>query len=203
MFCSNAYLSKRKGKMRSVVFAGLLAVSALALCGCQTMQPATYSNYGDNTFLLKKIKNQKIRVGNITDQSNFDSGCRLVGPIKTSGDRPLGIFIRDSLNDELKFANLYSDDENTVVLSATLQSANFSSLVGVTQGFWSFSLQLSNPENGKNVSVNTKYAFDSGFLGDDACRNVANALTPAVQLLVNKVFADPNFVPMVTSKAKP
>lgn len=188
--------------MKLAAFVSTLAVFCIALCGCQTMQPATYSNFGDNTFTLKKYKGEKLRVGTMNDLSNFDSSCRLVGPIKTSGDRPLSIFIRDSINDEFKFAGLYSDDVNTTVLTATLKSAKFSSLVGVTSGFWSFSLQLSNPNNSKNVDVTTKYAFDSGFMGDDACRNVANALTPAVQLLINKAFTDSNFGPMISSPHK-
>ena len=167
------------------------------MAGCETLSPATYSNYGDNTFSLRKLDGAKVRLATIADQSNFDSGCRLVGPIKTAGDRPVAEFIRDSFNDELKFAGLYSDAQDTTVLNATLRSANFSSLAGLTQGHWTFSLQLANAENGRILVANSNYDFDSGFVADVACRNVSNALTPAVQRLINKAVSDPEFGTLV------
>jgi hypothetical protein len=157
------------------------------------MQPASYANYGDNTFALRKFAGAKVRVGTVNDQSAFDSSCRLAGPIKTAGSRPLAEFIRDSLNDELKFAGLYSDDPGTVQLDATLLQASFSSMTGLVRGHWTFSLQLSNRQNGRSLTANTNYDFDSGFDAQTACMNVSNALTPAVQRLINKAVTDPAF----------
>ncbi|MBN9567314.1 MAG: hypothetical protein J0H30_03665 [Alphaproteobacteria bacterium] len=180
--------------MRSKTAAALCAVvMGLVLAGCETMQPASYANYGDNTFALHKFEGAKLRLGTITDQSNFDSGCRLVGPIKTSGNRPLAEFIRDSFNDELKFAGLYSDDPDTTRLTATLQAAGFSSMSNMTRGHWTFSLQLANPANGRTLVANSSYDFDSGFSAAVACANVSNALTPAVQRLINTAVTDPQF----------
>ena len=161
------------------------------------MQPASYANYGDNTYALRKYEGAKVRVGSITDLSNFDSGCRLVGPIKTAGDRPIADFIRASFNDELKFAGEYSEDPATVDLEATLKSAAFSSLANLTQGYWSFSLQLSNPANGKSLTEDSKYSFDSGYDAMTACGNTSNALTPAVQRLINEVVIDPAFSSLI------
>ncbi|HVP84551.1 MAG TPA: hypothetical protein VMS78_07520 [Rhizomicrobium sp.] len=177
-------------KFVAIFAAGLLA---LGLSACETMQPATYSNYGDNTFELRKIEGVKVRIGSITDQSKFDSNCRLVGPIKTSGNRPIAEFVKDSFNDELKFAGLYSDDPSTVNLAATLQSASFSSMEALTQGHWDFSLQLANPANGKTIVANSSYSFDSGFVADIACANVSNALTPAVQRLIHTAISNTEF----------
>lgn len=181
-------------KFVAVALIGLLAVG---LGACETMQPATYSNYGDNTFELRKIDGVKIRIGSIIDQSKFDSNCRLVGPIKTAGNRPIAEFIKDSFNDELKFAGLYSDDPSTVNLSATLQSASFSSMEALTQGHWDFSLQLANPANGKTLVANSSYNFDSGYVADIACANVSNALTPAVQRLIHTAISDVQFRALV------
>jgi hypothetical protein len=176
--------------------AALIAASVL-LSGCETMQPASYANYGDNTFTLRKFNGAKLRVSSINDQSHFDSSCRLVGPIKTAGNRPIAEFIKDSFNDELKFAGTFSDDQSTTELTATLQSASFSSMSGFTGGHWDFSLQLTNPASGRTVTGNAQYEFDSGFDAATACRNVSNALTPAVQRLINKTMSDPSFASLI------
>jgi hypothetical protein len=176
--------------------AALLAIATL-LSGCETMQPASYANYADNTFALRKFSGTKVRIASISDASKFDSGCRMAGPIKTAGNRPLSEFIRDSLNDELKFASLYSDDPGTTELSATLNSGEFSSMTGLTRGYWSFSLQLSNPANGKSVTTDSRYDFDSGFDAMTACMNTSNALTPAVQRLIFKAVSDQSFPALI------
>ena len=180
-----------------ITAAFVVLIIATSLAGCVTMPPASYSNYADNTYVLRKFDGAKIRIGSFNDLSRFDSGCRLLGPTKTAGDRPIPQFIHDSINDEFKFSGLYSDDQNAVNLAATLQSASFSSMTGMTGGNWTFSLQLSNPANGKSLSANSLYSFDSGFDAETACRNVSNALTPAVQRLINKAVSDANFGPMI------
>lgn len=186
-----------QSKLRTTAIVGFLV---LGLAACETMQPATYSNYGDNTFALHKFVGAKVRIGAMTDDSKFDSNCRLVGPIKTSGNRPIAEFVKDSFNDELKFAGLYSDDPGTTDLTATLQAASFSSMAALTQGHWDFSLQLANPDNGKTVTANASYNFDSGFNAAIACANVSNALTPAVQRLIHAVVSDPQFAVLIKSK---
>ena len=177
---------------RLSAIAGVLALASF-LAGCETMQPASYANYGDNTYALKKYEGAKARLISLDDLSHFDSGCRLVGPIKTAGNRPIADFIKDSFNDELKFAGIFSDDQSAAQLTASLNTATFSSMTNLTQGYWSFSLQVSNRETGKSVTADTKYGFDSGFDANTACMNTSNALTPAVQRLINKVVSDPSF----------
>jgi hypothetical protein len=178
--------------MRILIAAALVAAGTL-LAGCQTMQPASYANYGDNTFALRKLTGAKLRIASMSDLSKFDSGCRMAGPIKTAGNRPLAEFVRDSFNDELKFAGLYSDDPGATELNATLNSGEFSSMTGLTRGYWTFSLQVANPATGKSLIANSRYDFDSGFDAMTACMNTSNALTPAVQRLINKTITDPNF----------
>lgn len=182
--------------MKKLMTTAVLA-AALALSACQTMQPASYANYGDNTFVLRKFTGAKVRVTSMNDLSKFDSGCRMAGPIKTAGNRPLAEFIRDSLNDELKFANLYSDEPGSTELSATLNSGEFSSMTGLTRGYWTFSLQLANAANGKSLTATSRYDFDSGFDAMTACMNTSNALTPAVQRLIYKTVSDPGFPDLI------
>ena len=177
--------------------AAMMVAVGLLLAGCTTTQPASYSNYADNTYALKKLPGAKARVSSMTDLSKFDSGCRMMGPIKTAGSRPIAEFIRDSLNDELKFAGVYSDEAGSAELAATLNSGEFSSMTGLTRGYWNFSLQLSNPANGKSLTANSRYDFDSAFDAQNACANTSNALTPAVQRLLYKVVSDPEFHSLV------
>ena len=182
--------------MKKFVAAAWIAGSTV-LAGCQTMQPASYANYGDNTFALRKISDAKVRVVSMSDLSKFDSGCRMAGPIKTAGNRPIAEFIRDSINDEFKFAGIYSDVSGATELTATLNSGEFSSMTGLTRGYWSFSLQLSNKVSGKSLTANSRYDFDSGFDAQTACMNTSNALTPAVQRLIYKAVSDPDFGSLV------
>jgi PBP1b-binding outer membrane lipoprotein LpoB len=182
--------------MKIVCIAAALA-AGLLLAGCQTMQPASYSNYGDNTFTLRKLTGAKVRIVSMNDLSKFDSGCRMAGPIETAGKRPLAEFIRDSFNDELKFAGLYSDEPDAMELSTTLNSGEFSSMTGLTRGYWTFSLQVSNRQNGKSLTAISRYDFDSGFDAVTACMNTSNALTPAVQRLIYKAVSDPGFPNLV------
>lgn len=177
-----------------------LFVATSLLAGCETMQPASYANYGDNTFTLRKLSGAKVRVASMNDLSKFDSGCRMAGPIKTAGNRPLAEFIRDSMNDEFKFAGIYSDEPGTTELNATLNSGEFSSMTGLTRGYWTFSLQLANPANGKSLTAISRYDFDSGFDAQTACMNTSNALTPAVQRLIYKAVSDTEFSAMLSGR---
>jgi hypothetical protein len=182
--------------MKMLVAAALIAAGTF-LAGCQTMQPASYANYGDNTFALRKLTGAKVRIVSMADLSKFDSGCRMAGPIKTAGNRPLAEFIRDSMNDEFKFAGIYSDDPGAIELSATLNSGEFSSMTGLTRGYWTFSLQLANSAYGKSLTAISRYDFDSGFDAMTACMNTSNALTPAVQRLIYKAVSGPDFTALV------
>jgi hypothetical protein len=175
----------------------MTAMAVLALSACESMQPATYANLADNTFALRNLSGTKVSVSKLDDKSNFDPGCRLVGPVQTSGARTIAKFIQDSFNDELKFAGIYSAEPNSVTLVATLQSAAFSSSSGLTEGWWNFSLELANPKNGRTIVANNKYEFHSGFAANVACANASQALTPAVQKLINKAITDPGFPALI------
>jgi len=182
--------------MRKLTCAYLLLLG-VSLSACETMSPATYSNFADNTFTLRNYEGAKLKVASITSQSAFDPGCRLVGPIEVSGNRPIFQFVQDSFNDEFKFAGVYSDDPDAVQLSATLTEARFSSMTGLTSGWWDFALTLSNPENGRQVSANSRYDFTSGFSAIVACQNTSQALTPAVQRLINDAVSDSEFPTLI------
>jgi hypothetical protein len=99
--------------------------------------------------------------------------------------------VEDSLNGELKFAGLFSDDRSAVQPNATLNSAEFSSMTGFTRRYRQFALQVSNSANRRSLTANSKYDFDSGFDAATACINTSAAPNPAVQRLNDKAVSGP------------
>ena len=118
-------------------------------------------------------------------------------------------FVQDSFNDAFKFAGVYSDDPDAVQLSATLTEGQFSTFKGDSNenssltsgwwdnGWWVFAVTLSNPANGRQVTTISRYDFTSAVRFRAACQNTSQALTPAVQRLINDVVRDPGFGPLI------
>lgn len=181
-------------KHLSIVFILLVGVS---LSACESMSPATYANLADNSVALRLYPNAKVTVSSMTDQSKFDPGCRLVGPIMASGNRTVPQFIQDSFNEELKFGNIYSTDQDAAKLDMTLVSASFSSTSNLTSGWWDLTIKLDNPANSRSLTANSRYDFQSGFWAITACQNSSQALTPATQRLINKAITDSGFKALI------
>lgn len=169
----------------------LLLVAALCLMasGCETMQSARYAVSIDNNQALKQYSGAAVRVS-LSSTATFDSGCRLAGPIQAADGLPLPKFVEKAFNDELKFANIYS--ETGVTLTGTLTKLAFSSSDGLVNGWWDLAITLTG-NSGKTLSAETNYKFPSGFNAITACNNTAQALGPAVQDLIKKVATDPQF----------
>jgi hypothetical protein len=183
--------------MRSIK-AIALALVGVTVSACETMSPATYSNFGDNSLQLRMYSSAKLVVAGLEDESKFNSGCRLVGPITASGNRTIPQFVQDSFNEELKFAGIYSNDQGSAKLKLTLVSASFSSTSNLTSGWWDFTVKLDNAANNRSLTASSKYEFQSGFNATVACQNTSQALTPAVQRLINSVVSNPGFRPLIT-----
>jgi hypothetical protein len=168
----------------------VLAVLAVFVTGCSTMTPARYSVSVDNNQALKKYAGSAARVLSIAAPANYDSNCRLMGPIQASDGMSIPQFVAKAFNDELKFANIYSD--SGAALTGSLTKIQFSSTSGLTSGWWDLALTLTS-SNGKSISAENRYEFKSGFDGITACNQTAQALGPAVQDLINKVVSDGTF----------
>lgn len=139
---------------------------------CETMSPATYSNSAANVAALRNYQNTTINVASMTDNSEFDPDCRLVGPIEASGGRTVAEFVRDALDAELIFADVHSDNAMTN-LDAVLDAATYSSF----DGYWEFTLTLNNPGNGRSLTVMSHSDFTTAFSAVTACINSSQALT--------------------------
>jgi hypothetical protein len=172
----------------------LVAIFMLCSAACSTMTPARYAVSVDNNQALKQYAGATVKVTSITATGPYDANCRLMGPIQASDGMTIPQFVEKAFNDELKFANVYSD--TGVALNGSLTKLAFSSSSGLTNGVWDLSLTLTST-NGKSMSAASTYGFKSGFDAITACNQTAQALGPAVQDLIKKVVTDPQFAILI------
>src|SRR5207245_10656832 len=120
----------------------------------------------------------------------YDAKYPVMGAIQASDGMTMPRFIEEAFNDELKFANIYS--EQGVALTGRLTKVAFSSTVGLTSGWWDLAMTLAS-SNGKSMNVESRHEFKSGFDAITACNQTAQALGAAVQDLIKKTVTDPHF----------
>ncbi len=185
-----ALTAQNKSSMRRII--ALIGVALLS-AGCVTITPGRYSILVDNHQALKKYAGSQVRVATMLTPVNYSASCRLItGKILGPDGMSIAQFIGKAFNDELKLANIYSD--NGVALIGSLTEINFSSGQGglLSSGWWDLSLSL-NSGNGKSIRVANRYEFESSLDRNVACDRTARALIPAVQDLIKKVVTDPQF----------
>ncbi len=166
----------------------LLVIVALA-GGCSTFAADKYSIRADHYSSLRRLAGKTLNVGafTATNPGQNEINCRAAGPIKTPDGEPFADFVRQALVDELEFAHLYSATAS-VTLTGNLDNIDFSS----TSGVWHLTLTV-NSSNSKSLTVTEDYAYATSFSGQQACRETARAFMPAVQNLIGKLVAAPEF----------
>lgn len=166
----------------------LLGVAlCLSLAACDSFTAQRYSISADNDMTLKAMAGTHVTVGTFTTAKEFDHSCRLVGPIELPDGLTYEGYVQKAFKDELQVAGLY-DTQAPVSLTGVL--TNVSS--GSTSGTWEISITV-NSSNGKSLSADEHYDFHTSFSAVSACHNVADAFQPAVQSLIGKVIASPDF----------
>lgn len=173
----------------------VLAAAVLTLSACSTMQPPRYAVSVDNIQTLKELETIKGEFASLSQPAKFSSNCRLMGPIEPADGLSIPQFITKAFNDELKMAERYSTD--TVKISGDITKIEFSSVSGLTNGYWDIGLSLTS-SNGKSLAVSNKYSFKSGFDAITACNATADALSPAVQDLIKATVSHPEFPALMT-----
>jgi len=186
-FCSGNFTNKKEGvTMKNLFLIGLVGF----LSACSTMQPPRYAVSVDNIQELKNYDGSKVQVASLTQSGKFAANCRLMGPIEPADGLTVPDFISKAINDEFKMAGIHSEDGASITGDVT--KIDFSSSAGLTNGFWDIAVDLQS-SNGNTLSASNKYDFKSGFDAVTACNASADALTPAVQDLINKIVTDPQF----------
>jgi hypothetical protein len=177
---------KGEVKMKKVI----VITSVLMLSACSTMQPPRYSVSVDNIQAIKAYEGAKAGIVSLNQPAAFDSNCRLMGPIEPADGLSVPQFVAKAFNDEFKMAGIYS--EEGVKITGDITKIEFSSVSGLTNGYWDIELRL-NSSTGSTISVANKYNFKSGFDAITACNATADALSPAVQDLIKATVSHPDF----------
>ena len=154
------------------------------------MQPPRYAVSVDNVQALKQLEGAQIMISSLNQSARFSSNCRLMGPIEPADGLTVSQFIVKAINDEFKMANIYSEDGTT--LTGDITQIGFSSVAGLTGGYWDIGISLIS-SNGKSLNASNRYTFKSGFDAITACNATADALTPAVQDLIKSLVTNPMF----------
>ncbi len=165
-------------------------LALVVLSGCSTMQPPRYAISVDNIEAIKEFKGAKAKVVSLQQTGDYSSNCRAMGPIEPADGLTIPEFISKAFNDELKMAGAHANDG--VHLSGDISKVEFSSISGLTNGYWDIELKLKS-SNGNSLVINNIYKFKSGFDAITACNATADALTPAVQDLIQATVSHPDF----------
>jgi hypothetical protein len=172
--------------MRNILVALLFTIF---ISGCSTYTVDRYSISVDNVTTLKTLTGSKINVGlfTATKPGITEIMCRGVGPIKTPDGETFEDYIRESLIDDLKIAELYSEN-SPVTITGNLDKIDFSSNTGT----WTMSVSISS-SNGKTIKVSENFSYSTSFYGETACNQTAQALMPAVQNLIDQIIRHKDF----------
>jgi hypothetical protein len=184
-------VTMRLGPRRAIL---ILAV-VIALAGCSTYAAQRYSIAPANIVGLRAFRGQRVAVGPFTalKPGRSEITCRAVGPIKTPDGEPFEDFIRRAFIADMSIAEVYSTAA-PVTLTGRLDAIDFSS--GMTDAAWDIAMTLSS-SNGKSLSTDNHYSFSGNFVGEVACNQTAQALMPAVQDLIGKIIAHPDFADLL------
>ncbi|MCP4985130.1 MAG: hypothetical protein GY928_03380 [Colwellia sp.] len=176
----------------------LIAIIGLTLLsGCSTFTPPRYTTEADNTMALRKVEIGDIAIGDFSGPNSFSNACRGTGLIAPPDNVTFAYYIREALADELKMAGLYDDNLTPrITITGKINTLNFSSTRGVTGGEWNISLTL-NSSNDASMSMSEHYEFESGFFGETACKQTAEAFMGAVQNIIGKIVRSHEFKQLI------
>ena len=165
-----------------------IAAAAALTSGC-AYNVAQYGASVRNVEAIKAIDIQPVAVGPFTSTRPGLTSitCRAAGPVTVAPS--FEGYIRQAFVDELKLAGTY-DQNSGITLSGRLEEVDFSS--GMSDGNWNFTLTVSNQRN-ESFTTKSRFGFSGSFVADKACQEVAQALAPAVQKLIEDVVQNPRF----------
>jgi len=174
-----------------------IALAALcALSACATPTTPRYSVGTDNVLALKGLNATGVYVGEFTEPAKDDVKCRGIGTMRLQDGATHAQYLRNALADELKVAGAYANQPARVTITGALLEVDSSSGLGSNNGRWSMTLRLQS-SNGASLTTSSDYNFRAGFAATAACNNVAQAFVPAVQDIIGKAVASPDFAALV------
>lgn len=174
-----------------------IVVAALALAGCETPTTQRYAISADNNQAIRAMNTSGVGIGQFAGPADFSATCRALGPLQVADGLTHTQYIRKAFEDEIKMAGAFATATPRVSLTGKVNRLEFSSSRGLMGGSWTIDLTLTS-SNGRTLTVNEYYEFNSGFVANEACRNTAEAFSRAVQNLVGKTVRSPAFPGLVS-----
>jgi hypothetical protein len=179
-------------------------VLATTLAGCETPTSARYAVSAETNMALRAAGASGVAVGAFRPPAQFNALCRLMGDLKVADGITHTEYIRRALLSELQMAGATGASTGApsgtasprVTLSGEVTQLAFSSMDAVTSGQWSIDLTLRS-SNGRSLKAQARYAFDSGFLGTEGCRQTAEAFPRAVQDLIYNTVQHSQFASLL------
>lgn len=167
----------------------LIALGFVAfLTGCLTypIPPLGVSPENVNDAKSLKAKNIKLKINTVTttpDSAYTEIMCRMAGPVKPTDGRNFAQYITDGLNDVFSLAEV--SDKN----APNLLNINFSKISFTTNpSQWIIKSNISY--NGQTKDVSIVESFETSFMAENACREIANNFPVAVKKYNQKLISE-------------
>lgn len=183
--------------MTNLIKTGLIVAASVLFVGCSTTNSIPYKASTSNVITIQnalKADNTKVTLGTFSMANGVteELTCRLLGPVKVAPGKTMSTFIKEAFQEELFLAQAY-DTNAPVTIEGRIEKLAFSS---VSPANWEIAMRVSsNKSPGFTVAV--KYNYDTSFDAISACKNVADAFSPAVQELLRQVVSNPQFMQLV------
>ena len=169
----------------------------LIATGCSTTSNSVqYDSTPTNVINIQSASadgKYKVRVEDFRMSATAETSllCRAMGEIDVAPGQSLEEFIKEALQEELLEAGVYSTT-SPIIITGEINRVSFSSV----SSHWDIAMTLSS-SNGTQYDVSTNYKFKGSFDAWSACKNVANAFTPAVQDLLEIAISNPKFTTLI------
>lgn len=179
--------------MKKILLAGL-AISTIAIAGCETTSSRPYTPSTSNIVAMKDAlgsSGKTVGISGFTIAEGVDEEltCRAMGALDVGSGKSGVEFIQEALKTEMFQAGIYgSNSSNQITGTLTQFEAD-----SWGTGKWELAMKLSSDKHPEGYEVSTVYEFKSSYSAVRACQNVVDAFTPSVQQLIGEAIAHPDF----------
>jgi hypothetical protein len=178
--------------MKPVAISALIAC-ALVLSACETTTAIPYQPSTQNVITAQrtlKPNATKVTLGAFTASGGTDKPtCRAAGTLDIAPGKSVESYIREAFQTELFTAGGYDEGAGVSI------TGNLDTLAVDTfgTGKWTLQVTVKSTAYPQGYTVSTVYPFASSFSAVSACQNATTAFNPAVQELLGKIVASPDF----------
>ncbi len=179
--------------MKKMILAGL-AVTTIALAGCETTSSRPYTPSTSNIVSIKDTlgaTNKKVGISgfSVGEGVKDELTCRAMGALDVGSGKSPVEFIEEAFKTEMFQAGVFSSSAANGI-TGTLTEFKADSW---GKGQWDVGLKLSSDSYPEGYEILTSYEFKSSYSAVRACQNVVDAFTPTVQKLINDAVTHPDF----------